>query len=296
MGGLKTSMATCGYRDIAEFNRAELMVAPALQTEGKSLQREQGVGIGRPRRRGAGRSDRLAPDRAPMPPPAPDPPLCSTVRRRRGAPVDDGLDDVRAVVDEVVVLDYGGQYSQLIARRVRECGVFSELLPHHVGVAEVARRRPKGIILSGGPASVYADGAPPLDRGLLELGIPVLGICYGMQLIASELGGTVQGAEIGEFGRSELTVHEPGRLLAGTPATQSCWMSHRDTVFAPPPGFAALAAPRRRRRSPHSSRPRAACTGSSFIPRSCIPPTANRCWRTSSVRCAAARVTGPRSR
>jgi GMP synthase (glutamine-hydrolysing) len=160
----------------------------------------------------------------------------------QGAPVDDGLDDVRAVVDEVVVLDYGGQYSQLIARRVRECGVFSELLPHHVGVAEVARRRPKGIILSGGPASVYADGAPPLDRALLELGIPVLGICYGMQLIARELGGTVQGAEIGEFGRSELTVHEPGRLLAGTPATQSCWMSHRDTVFSPPPGFVALAA------------------------------------------------------
>ena len=160
----------------------------------------------------------------------------------QGAPVDDGLDDVRAGVDEVVVLDYGGQYSQLIARRVRECGVFSELLPHHVGVAEVARRQPRGIILSGGPASVYADGAPPLDRGLLELGIPVLGICYGMQLLARELGGTVQGAEIGEFGRSELTVQEPGRLLAGTPGTQTCWMSHRDTVFAPPPGFVALAA------------------------------------------------------
>src|SRR6187397_3027345 len=86
--------------------------------------------------------------------------------------------------DEVLVLDFGGQYSQLIARRVRECGVFSELLPHHVGVEAVAARRPKGLILSGGPASVYADGAPRLDRRLLELGIPVLGICYGMQLIA----------------------------------------------------------------------------------------------------------------
>jgi GMP synthase (glutamine-hydrolysing) len=160
----------------------------------------------------------------------------------QGAPVDDGLDEVRAGVDEVVVLDYGGQYSQLIARRVRECGVFSELLPHHVGAAEVARRRPRGVILSGGPASVYAEGAPPLDRELLQLGVPVLGICYGMQLIARELGGTVQGAEIGEFGRSQLTVQESGRLLAGTPTTQSCWMSHRDTVFAPPPGFVALAA------------------------------------------------------
>jgi GMP synthase (glutamine-hydrolysing) len=144
-------------------------------------------------------------------------------------------------VDEVVVLDYGGQYSQLIARRVRECGVFSELLPHHVGAEEVARRRPKGLILSGGPASVYAEGAPKLDPQLLELGIPVLGICYGMQLVALKLGGRVEGAEVGEFGRSKLTVHEHGRLLAGLPAEQSCWMSHRDTVFAPPPGFRALA-------------------------------------------------------
>ena len=149
--------------------------------------------------------------------------------------------DVPRAVDEVVVLDYGGQYSQLIARRVRECGVFSELLPHHVGAEEVARRKPKGLILSGGPASVYADGAPRLDPELLELGIPVLGICYGMQLLATKLGGRVEGAEVGEFGRSKLTVHEHGRLLAGLPAEQSCWMSHRDTVFAPPPGFTALA-------------------------------------------------------
>src|ERR1043165_961977 len=144
-------------------------------------------------------------------------------------------------VDEVVVLDYGGQYSQLIARRVRECGVFSELLPHHVGVEEVRRRRPKGLILSGGPASVYAEGAPRLDPELLELGIPVLGICYGMQALVLTLGGKVEGAEVGEFGRSQLTVSSPGRLLAGTPASQACWMSHRDTVYAAPEGFTALA-------------------------------------------------------
>src|SRR5918996_952817 len=149
--------------------------------------------------------------------------------------------DVPRAVDEVVVLDYGGQYSQLIARRVRECGVFSELLPHHVGAEEVARRKPKGLILSGGPASVYADGAPRLEPELLELGIPVLGICYGMQLLARDLGGHVEGAEIGEFGRSELTVRDHGRLLAGTPESQKCWMSHRDTVFAAPEGFTALA-------------------------------------------------------
>ena len=145
-----------------------------------------------------------------------------------------GAIDVPRAVDEVVVLDYGGQYSQLIARRVRECGVYSELLPHHVGAEEVRRRKPKGLILSGGPASVYADGAPRLEPELLELGIPVLGICYGMQLLARELGGRVEGAEIGEFGRSELNVREPGRLFAGLPEQQTCWMSHRDTVFEPP--------------------------------------------------------------
>ncbi len=149
--------------------------------------------------------------------------------------------DLPRAVDEVVVLDYGGQYSQLIARRVRECGVFSELLPHHVGAEEVARRKPKGLILSGGPASVYAPGAPGFDRSLLDLGIPVLGICYGMQLLALELGGRVEAAEVGEYGRSELSIFEPGVLFAGQPSKQPCWMSHRDTVFEAPPGFDALA-------------------------------------------------------
>jgi GMP synthase (glutamine-hydrolysing) len=143
--------------------------------------------------------------------------------------------------EEIVVLDYGGQYSQLIARRIRDCGVFSELLPHSVPLEEVAKRKPRGIVLSGGPASVYAPGAPKLERGLLELGVPVMGICYGMQLLVHELGGRVEQAEVGEFGRSDLTVAEPGRLLAGMPREQTCWMSHRDTVFEPPPGFTALA-------------------------------------------------------
>jgi GMP synthase (glutamine-hydrolysing) len=142
---------------------------------------------------------------------------------------------------EVVVLDYGGQYSQLIARRVRDCGVFSELLPHHVSLEEIAARRPRGVILSGGPASVYAPGAPALDSGLLELGVPVLGICYGMQLLVHALGGRVEQAEVGEFGRSDLQVSHPGVLLKGMPRQQTCWMSHRDTVFEPPPGFTALA-------------------------------------------------------
>ena len=110
----------------------------------------------------------------------------------------------------MLVLDFGGQYSQLIARRVRECGVFSELLPHDVPLEEITRRAPKGLILSGGPASVYADGAPALRPELLELGIPVLGICYGMQAMVLTLGGKVEGAEVGEFGRSQLTVRGAG--------------------------------------------------------------------------------------
>jgi GMP synthase (glutamine-hydrolysing) len=148
---------------------------------------------------------------------------------------------VPAATEEVVVIDYGGQYSQLIARRIRDCGVFSELLPHTVALEEVARRKPRGIVLSGGPASVYAPGAPRLEQGLLRLGAPVLGICYGMQLLVHQLGGRVEQAEVGEFGRSDLSVHDNGRLLAGTPREQTCWMSHRDTVFEPPPGFTALA-------------------------------------------------------
>jgi GMP synthase (glutamine-hydrolysing) len=147
----------------------------------------------------------------------------------------------QAATEEIVVLDYGGQYSQLIARRIRDCGVFSELLPHSVPLEEVAKRKPRGIVLSGGPASVYAPDAPKLERGLLELGVPVMGICYGMQLLVHELGGRVEQAEVGEFGRSDLTVTNQGRLLAGTPKEQTCWMSHRDTVFEPPPGFTALA-------------------------------------------------------
>jgi GMP synthase (glutamine-hydrolysing) len=142
---------------------------------------------------------------------------------------------------EVLVLDFGGQYSQLIARRVRECGVFSELLPHTTPLEEIRRREPRGLILSGGPASVYAEGAPRFAPELLELGVPVMGICYGMQVMALELGGRVEGAAVGEFGRSTLTVREPGRLLAGLPEEQSCWMSHRDTVFEAPAGFTALA-------------------------------------------------------
>ena len=136
----------------------------------------------------------------------------------------------------VLVLDLGGQYAQLIARRVRDARVYSELVPHGIGPEEIRRRRPAALVLSGGPASVYAEGAPRVDPGLFELGIPTLGICYGAQLLALELGGAVERTEVSEFGRTELRVAEQGSLFAGLPAEQTCWMSHRDTVTAPPAG------------------------------------------------------------
>ena len=156
----------------------------------------------------------------------------------------DGLDAGAATThEEVLVLDFGGQYSQLIARRIRECGVFAELLPHDLGLDQIRARSPRALVLSGGPASVYSEGAPRLRPELLELGIPVLGICYGMQAMVLELGGRVEAAESGEFGRTELTLAgDGGRLLAGTPPEQQCWMSHRDCVFEAPDGFTALAA------------------------------------------------------
>ena len=160
-------------------------------------------------------------------------------------PVSDEALDVPApetAHEEILVLDFGGQYSQLIARRIRECGVYAELLPHDTELELIRERAPRALVLSGGPASVYSEGAPALRRELLALGIPVLGICYGMQAMVRTLGGRVEAAEAGEFGRTELTLSgDGGRLLAGLPAEQQCWMSHRDSVFEPPEGFEALA-------------------------------------------------------
>jgi GMP synthase (glutamine-hydrolysing) len=144
--------------------------------------------------------------------------------------------------EEVLVLDFGGQYSQLIARRIRECGVFAELLPYDIASERILERRPKALVLSGGPASVYEAGAPEFPTGLLDLGVPVLGICYGMQAMVRALGGRVEAADSGEFGRTDLALRDGGgTLLGGLPAEQHCWMSHRDTVFEPPEGFEALA-------------------------------------------------------
>ncbi len=142
----------------------------------------------------------------------------------------------------VFVLDFGAQYAQLIARRVREARVYSEIVPFDISAEEVARRAPAALILSGGPASVYAQGAPHMDPRVLELGIPILGFCYGIQEIALHLGGEIPRTDVGEYGFAQLTVLEPScQLLDGVPETSQVWMSHRDSVGTPPPGFTVTA-------------------------------------------------------
>ncbi len=140
----------------------------------------------------------------------------------------------------MLVVDLGGQYSQLIARRVREARVYSELVSHRASADELRRRDPAAIVLSGGPASVYSEGAPRIDPAIFELGIPTLGICYGAQLLALELGGRVERTGVGEFGKVDLHA-EGGRLFAELPGEQVAWMSHRDTVVAPPEGARVVA-------------------------------------------------------
>jgi len=141
----------------------------------------------------------------------------------------------------VLVVDFGAQYAQLIARRVREARVYSEIVPHSMPVAELMAKNPAAIILSGGPASVYAPGAPQVNSALFATGAPVLGICYGFQAMAQALGGEVARTGGSEFGRTTLTVVSPGMLLAGQPAEQQVWMSHGDSVVAAPAGFTVLA-------------------------------------------------------
>ena len=141
----------------------------------------------------------------------------------------------------VAVLDFGAQYGQLIARRVRDCHVYSELVPCDVSASELAAMAPSAIILSGGPASVYADDAPRVDSAIFELGIPILGFCYGHQVMAVTLGGEVAHAEKGEYGPAELVRSGSSELLMSTPGEQTVWMSHRDSVSRVPEGFTVTA-------------------------------------------------------
>ena len=145
------------------------------------------------------------------------------------------------VEELVLVLDFGSQYSQLIARRVREAGVYCELIPGTTPWEAIRARTPRALILSGGPASVYVDGAPLADPDVLKAGIPVLGICYGMQLLAHQLGGRVAGAGRREYGPASVRVDDPSPLFKDLPSSLPVWMSHGDTILEAPPGFRRLA-------------------------------------------------------
>ena len=146
-----------------------------------------------------------------------------------------------ADADTVLVVDFGAQYAQLIARRVRECHVYSEIVPHSITADEIRARAPRAVILSGGPASVYADDAPALPAEFFATGVPTLGICYGFQSMAAALGGRVARTGTAEYGRTALAVVDPGVLFSGLPGEQQVWMSHGDAVAQAPPGFRVTA-------------------------------------------------------
>jgi len=157
---------------------------------------------------------------------------------------DDSAQPSVPVRETVLILDFGAQYTQLIARRVRECRVYCEIVRFDISAAEITRRKPAGIIFSGGPASVYDEGAPRADREIYECGIPILGICYGQQLIAYQLGGEVRPSDRREYGQAELVILDPNPLFSGIGGVgdkASCWMSHGDKVLKPPEGFVVTA-------------------------------------------------------
>ena len=140
-----------------------------------------------------------------------------------------------------IILDFGGQYNQLIARRVRDKNVYCEILPYTTSIEKIKELSPKGIIFTGGPNSVYADGSPTVSKEIFELGIPILGICYGMQVMTHVLGGKVETADKSEFGKTSITLTEDSILYSGTPKEQQVWMSHIDYIKDMPAGFKAIA-------------------------------------------------------
>ena len=152
-----------------------------------------------------------------------------------------GLEGADGRRPAIVILDFGSQYSELIARRVRETEVYSLVVSHTTTLEQLKALGPRGIILSGGPSSVYAAGAPLCDPGIWDLGIPVLGVCYGMQLMVQQLGGSVEASERGEYGKAPLFVDDPTDLLTNVDDGSTMWMSHGDSVQALPDGFTRLA-------------------------------------------------------
>ena len=167
-----------------------------------------------------------------------DQPVLTNYAPRGGVVSGDGM----TPPELVLVLDFGAQYTQLIARRIRECHVYCEILPYDTPLETIKARGAVGLILSGGPSSVYEEGAPQIDKAVYDLGLPILGICYGMQAMAHDLGGKVSATTMKEFGKTRLDVLDPTVLFDGLNPELVCWMSHGDTVEAPPPGFTVAAA------------------------------------------------------
>ena len=137
----------------------------------------------------------------------------------------------------ILVIDFGGQYNQLIARRVREAGVYCEIVPYTYSLDKIKEKNPKGIIFTGGPNSVYGEGAPRVDENIFELGLPILGICYGHQLMAYTLGGEVKSAEVREYGKTHIDLNSKSQLFSDIETNQQSWMSHTDYVASVPQGF-----------------------------------------------------------
>ena len=173
----------------------------------------------------------------------------------------------------VLVVDFGAQYAQLIARRVREANVYSEIVPHTMSVADMLAKEPAAIILSGGPSSVYEEGAPSVDPAIFEAGVPVLGICYGFQTMAHALGGTVGRTGTREYGHTEASVSGDSCLFGGTPDDQIVWMSHGDAVQGAPEASPSPPPPPRLPSRP-SSRASVASTACSGTPRWATPSSA----------------------
>ena len=137
----------------------------------------------------------------------------------------------------IIVLDFGGQYNQLIARRVRECNVYAEVHPYTLSLDKIKAMNPKGIIFTGGPNSVYESTSPTYDKEIFEIGVPILGICYGSQLMAYKLGGEVKTAPVSEYGHTDIVIDEPSKIFEGVSKETSVWMSHTDYIAAVPEGF-----------------------------------------------------------
>ena len=175
----------------------------------------------------------------------------------------------------IVVLDYGSQYTRLIARRLRELNVYSAVLSADTSLETLRAREARGVILSGGPSSVYDEGAPGLPEGLLEAGLPVLAICYGMQLVAKEAGGEVKASSVREYGKAALAAYS-GTLFDGVEGDFVAWMSHGDAVSEPPPASTSWRA-RATRPSLRWKTPHGGFTASSFIPRCNIRLRETRC-------------------